>query len=241
MTRAAVRLLFALSVAVVAAAVADPLVEAAANAGWFGRGTFTDRSSVDVVPALVAGTAIVVLQLALRIAGLFRSRVDGKALLRASDQALSDGIGRLLPLTFGLQIVTLFVMETAEQVAVWHHSLGGTVWLGGPVAVSLAAHAFACITVAFAAARAIRVLAAGAARVISIVRELATLRPQCSRGLIVRRRRSFLRYSLLRVRFRIGERAPPATPLLVRHSTAQGEYSCFLDARYDCSSLLSSV
>ena len=41
-----------------AAAIADPLVEFASNAGWFGAGNFTDHSNLDVVPALFAGVAL---------------------------------------------------------------------------------------------------------------------------------------------------------------------------------------
>jgi hypothetical protein len=43
--------------AVLAAAIADPLVEFASNAGWFGPGNFTDRSNLDVGPVFALGIA----------------------------------------------------------------------------------------------------------------------------------------------------------------------------------------
>lgn len=207
MIRAALRSLFVFAVALVAAAIADPSIESASNAGWFGPGNFTDHSTLDVMPALIAGAAVVLVLLALRTFGLFHA-VDGKSLLRASDQALADGPGRLLPLTYALQLALLFGMETLEQFAVYHHALGGTIWLGGPAVISLLGHAVACVAVAFIAARTIRAVAAIAARVISIVCAPATLRAQPD-GLILRRSGAFNRYYVLPTRCRIGERAPP--------------------------------
>jgi hypothetical protein len=179
LTHASIRLCFCLAVAVIAAAVADPLVEAASNAGWFGPGSFTDHSSADVLPALTLGCGFVTLYVALRVRSMLASsRANTPRAVRISNEALGYSVLGLLPAIFALQIVVLFSMETAEQFAVWGHGLGGTIWLGGPVTVSLTAHAVVCVVVTLAVARAIRSLASVALRVIRLMRVLATLLPQ---------------------------------------------------------------
>src|SRR5208283_1357179 len=55
MNATAIQVLFCGTVAILAAALADPLVEFASNAGLFGGGAFTDHSMLDVLPALIAG------------------------------------------------------------------------------------------------------------------------------------------------------------------------------------------
>ena len=55
-----------LCAAVLAAAIADPLVECASNAGWFGPGNFTDRSNLDVGPVFALGIATLALYLVRR-------------------------------------------------------------------------------------------------------------------------------------------------------------------------------
>jgi hypothetical protein len=179
LTRASIRLCFCLAVAVIAAAVADPLVEAASNAGWFGPGNFTDHSSVDVLPAFALGFGFVVLYVALRVRSmLLDSGGNAPNALRLSNEALGHSVRRLLPQIFTFQIVVLYGMETAEQFAVWGHGLGGTIWLGGPPAVSLAAHAAICIAVALLLARTVASLASAALRVIHLVRVLTTMSPK---------------------------------------------------------------
>ncbi len=208
--RSSFRLWFCLAVAVLSAAVADPLVEWASNAGLFGPGNFTDHSNLDVLPALLVGSVFVLLYVALRVRSLLVS--PGKLppeLLRASKDALRGGICGLLPAAFGFQILTLFLMETAEQFAVAGHGLGGTIWLGAPILVSLALHAVACAIGAFAVAYAVRVLAATTLRIIRLVRALATF-PLHGKPSIARRRASIVYLSDSRpVLCQIGERAPP--------------------------------
>ena len=154
MTRFRVRFGFCAALAVSAAALADPIVEAASNAGWFGRGSFTDHSNLDVVPALLAGVALTALYF------VRRARVV------LTGNALPNGIIPLLPMVFALQILTLYGMETAEQIAVWGHVLGPAVWLGAPWYISLAIHATSCIAVTLCLARSARMLAATTLRVI---------------------------------------------------------------------------
>ena len=113
-------------------------------------------------PSLV-GALFVVTHLVLRIR---RALASGPAydLLRASRDAIGGRVVRLLPIMFAVQMLALYCMETAEQVTVVGHPLGGTIWLGGPVLASLAVHAATCALVAFAAAKLLRVLARSAVR-----------------------------------------------------------------------------
>jgi hypothetical protein len=208
--RSSIRIWFCLAVAVLAAAVADPLIEWASNAGLFGPGNFTDHSNLDVLPALFAGTAFVALYLALRVRALLVN--PGKpapAFVRVSNDALAGSIGGLLPLTFVFQILTVFLMETTEQFAVLGHGLGGTIWLGAPILVSLALHAAACAIGAIVVAYAVRVLAATTLRIIRLVRALMAF-PLRGTPSIARRCASIEYLNDSRpVLCRIGERAPP--------------------------------
>lgn len=209
MKHLSIRLGFCLAVAVIAAALADPLVEFASNAGWFGAGAFTDHSNLDVAPALVIGLLLLGLHVALKVRAALQSPGHHQDLSREAGQALASGIARLLPAIFMLQIIALYLMETAEQFAVWGHTLGPTVWLGGPVLVSLGVHGLTCAAVAFVIANRVRALAATTVRLIRLIRALATFAfgadqlvvPQGPLGVTLRKPAPVL--------CRIGERAPP--------------------------------
>ncbi len=170
-----VRLWFSLAVAVIAAAVADPLLEAASNAGVFGRGHYTDHSNLDVLPALSVGLIAVAIHVALRI----RAHFDGdgdmmKDRLRRWDSALRSRSSLLLPATFAAQLFILYAMETCEQTIVAGHALGGMIWLGAPVAVALGVHLVTCIVTFFAAAAVMHELAWATLRVVKTIRALLT-------------------------------------------------------------------
>lgn len=158
-----IRLWFCFAVAVLAAAVADPCVEALSNAGVFGSGQFTDRSSLDVVPALIVGMLLLATYFALRVR---------RELLRSSVDAVREGVVTLLPATFVVQLGVLAAMETLEQIVVYGHALGGTIWLGGPAIFSLLVHAFACIGFACALSALLRIGARTTVRAIRLVRAL---------------------------------------------------------------------
>jgi hypothetical protein len=168
LSRSSVQLCFCLSVAAIAAAIADPLVEWASNAGCFGPGNFTDHSSADVLPALMAGGLLLAFHLIGRVRRALRASREHD-LPRTSRDALNGTLLRLLPIIFALQIATLFCMETGEQLAVIGRSLGGTVWLGGPLWASLAVHAIACVAVAFVSAKIMAVFARSAARAVRMI------------------------------------------------------------------------
>ncbi len=188
---------FCLAIAVIAAALADPLIEFASNARWFGPGSFTDCSNVDVVPALFAGVALL---------ALFMVR---KANAVLAGGALSRGCVALLPAIFGLQMATLYVMETTEQLFVFRHVFGPTIWLGAPPAISLPVHAAVCLAVTYAIVRSRRTLAATTLRVVRLIVAIATFAPQIAAPIAARRFSHVCFKNFLPVLCTIGERAPP--------------------------------
>jgi hypothetical protein len=200
--RGSIRFWFCIASAVLAAAMADPLVESLSNAGWFGPGSFTDHSNLDVLPVLLCGAAFVICYLALRVR---------RELLRASGEALRARVGRLLPYIVAAQLTVLYAMETVEQVVVAGHVMGGTVWLGGPIWFSLGVHALVGTAVAYGLARLACACAQTTLRVLRRFRALATRALHAPAPLAVRGRgTAWLRANSL-VRCRIGNRAPPLT------------------------------
>jgi hypothetical protein len=197
----AIRTWLCLAAALVAAAFADPLVEFASNSGLFGPGTFTDHSNLDVLPALTAGFGlglVYVLMRTRRILALGAGAVLGAA------PAWS-----LLPYAFGTQIALLYAMETAEQLVVAGHVMGGTIWLGGPPLASLAVHAACCLLATFLLARAARSLSQKAARIVGRIVAAIGVAPRSPAVTFLRvsRRPDARRRAPLLGRF--GDRAPP--------------------------------
>jgi len=205
-----IRFWFCFAVAVIAAATADPIVEFASNRGLFGPGSFTDHSYLDVLPALVAGSLLAAFLVLLRVRQALAAPGNRPPdLLRASSRALRSHLASLIPVAFGMQIAVLFSMETAEQIAVTGHRLGGTVWLGGPALVSLAAHALACALVVYALAKIVHACASATLRVIRLIRALTTRRRDAAPPIVVQRRDPLcLNLSYRSIR-NSGERAPP--------------------------------
>ena len=175
--------LFCLAAAVLAAALTDPLVEAASNAGWFGRGTFTDYSTLDVVPALVVSAILAISYVLLRTRPFVAPKSLGFA--RRMRDSLRAGAVRpvlpLLPAIFIVQLGALYGMETLEQIAVAGHPLGGTLWLGAPVFVALALHGGACALVAYALARTLHAITRAVVDIALYVRAILLRRPRDSR------------------------------------------------------------
>jgi hypothetical protein len=203
-----IRFGFCTAIAVIAAAIADPLVEFASNAGWFGPGLFTDHSNLDVAPVLVAGVLLLAVYLVMKAQAALANG-SGRDVWREAGHALGSDLRRLLPAIFALQMLTLYVMETAEQYVVWGHSLGPTVWLGGPLPVSLAVHAIICVALAVTIARWMRALTATTLRFIRLIRALATFAPQPAASIASRSRDCISFKRSAPVVCRIGERAPP--------------------------------
>jgi hypothetical protein len=194
------RVLFCAAVAVMAAAFADPLVELASNVGLFGPVSFTDHSNADVLPSLAVGVLLICLLAAFRATGLLN-----RARFAISHRASQ----RLLPATFAIQLATLFSMETIEQYVTTGHFLGGLIWLGGPIVISLAVHALFCIAATYSVSRAIQTVAHAVVRIVRILRGF-TLLPACRNAPQFGRSHEFvLAHDLIAIPCRIGKRAPP--------------------------------
>jgi hypothetical protein len=203
-----IRLWFCAAVAVIAAAVADPMLEFASNHGWFGPGTFTDHSNLDVLPSLAFGMFFAALCLVMRARAALDTRqgFPHGNLLQATRRALKARPSALLAVAFPLQLAVLYTMESVEQLAVYRHELGGTIWMGAPVGIALTVHAMVCVLVAWMVAATVRSLSAVTVRLIRRFTAHRRVTPQ----LVLNRRASCaLARISAPVLCRIGERAPP--------------------------------
>lgn len=189
--------------------MADLLIEGLANRGVFGHARYTDGSDAVNGPVAVLGAIFLLRFLYLRVRrALFAGEAGPAAASAAGHAPAPAAIASRLGMIFVVQIGALWVMETYEQFAVVGHGFGGTVWLGGPVAMSLAIHLLVCVVTAFSARAVLRALEPRALRLLrALLALLGTVgtahRPRFSRGLapvIV------LPYFVL---CRIGVRAPP--------------------------------
>ena len=204
---------FCLTVALTAAALAGPLMEGLANSGAFGPGTFTDGSNLDMFPALCVGTlaaAAFAVGLARRLAS---PNAHAPAWLRQAADAGRLDLSQWL-VTFALQIAVLFAMETGEQIIIAGHPLGGTIWLGGPVVVSLALHAVFGGVIAMLFSRVLHWLAIRIALVLRFARCLVLASAQSPQAHVGP---SFLvlHYPAERALRRIRGRAPPQLQLSI--------------------------
>lgn len=181
-----------------AAAIADPLVECASNRGAFGPGSFTDHSNWDVLPALGA---------ALLFGGVYIALRTRRMLARRVAPAIA-GVN-LLPTVFGVQLALLYVMETLEQFVVYGHGLGGTIWLGGPPLVSLAAHGFACVLSTFVVGHAVRALSRRAAAIVAHISAAIGVAPRSPAVMFMRRSHRADARRRAPLLSRSGDRAPP--------------------------------
>lgn len=204
-----VRLWFSLAVAVIAAAVADPLLEAASNAGAFGAGHYTDHSNLDVLPALTVGLIAIAIHLVLRVrAGMDADGETMKDRLRRWDSLLRSRAPMMLLATLATQLSVLFVMETIEQTVVAGHPFGGLIWLGAPAVIAVAVHALTCVVVFFFATGVMHELAWATLRVVKIIRAILTRDDDAS--IIVTRVRVIPRKQLTPELCTAGVRAPPS-------------------------------
>jgi hypothetical protein len=200
------------AVALVAAALADPIVESIANAGTFGPG-YADNTHLGVIPTAVLG-AILVLEIAVvRCLDVLRG-FTAASRTRFADVASSLGTRSTLtdlPIVFALQIATLYALESGEQLATSGQFAGGLVWLGGPIAFSLIVHAAMGIGLTFALGALLRAIVRAFA---SVVRTVFALLWTLQRDRSADGRRvgrvdvSFARTQAPNVR-QIGGRAPP--------------------------------
>ncbi|HEY2554282.1 MAG TPA: hypothetical protein VGI15_03450 [Candidatus Cybelea sp.] len=187
-----------LCAALLAAAIADPLVEFASNSGCFGPGNFTDASNLDVGPVFALGIAILVLCM-----------VRQARKLAARDSAPLP-LTRLIPAIFAAQLLALFGMESTEQLILHGHLLGPQIWLGGPPPFSLAVHAAVCLAVSAWMARSARRLAETTLRVLRYFERIARLAIDVAAAVTPQPDTQRCFNDLAPILCRIGERAPPA-------------------------------
>jgi hypothetical protein len=156
------RLSVLLTVALVAAAVGDTLVEWLADAGVFGRGFF-DGDQRSVVPTL-ACAGVLGLELVLaRALAMLRGRTPASArdvLLATAELISRRSLRRDLAAIFALQLAGVCAMESAEAALRGGALAGGLGWLGAPVVAALAVHALVCVLCVAAVGAALRALVA---------------------------------------------------------------------------------
>jgi hypothetical protein len=205
---ASVKVWFCLAVATVAASVADLVIESASNAGFFGSGNFTDHSDWDILPCLFVGLVFVVMHCFCGVRKLLHGSQSSASPLELNNAHVRSSL-QLLPAIYGLQILVLYAMETMEQRVVYHHLLGGSVWLGGPLAISLALHAVVCLLVTALAALLLRAFAEATVRLVQLVAALI-LRFRFHHQAFRIFRNQPQAVLLLRAICGVAERAPPA-------------------------------
>ena len=203
------RLLFCLTVAILAASVADPLLELVSNLGLFGPGHFTDRSNLDVLPALVTCSLFAFALVFIRA----RATLLSQSLRAARDSIAPSTVLRMLPAIFIAQIAVLYGMETLEQVIVYGHVLAPWLWLGGPAAVSICVHAMFCVFACFTVARAVRALAQAAVHIVCIILPCASRIARIAASFVASFDSFVAPHKPAPVSCRIGKRGPP---LLIR-------------------------
>jgi hypothetical protein len=165
-----IRGIFVCTAALLAAALGDALVEGLSNADILWHGQYTDQSSLDLLPLFV-GVIAIVLMVGHSVKRQIRSTgLPARTLIASTSRALiPDEMTSALPTIFALQLFILFSMETIEQIVVYGHDFGGTLWLGGPIAVSLLIHALIAIACAFLLSGALRAVARALIRVVKCI------------------------------------------------------------------------
>jgi hypothetical protein len=154
------RLSMVLTVALVAAAVGDTVVEWSANAGLFGLG-FSDTDQRSIVPTLACAGVLALEFTCARAFAMLRGRTPAtvREVLRASARLLAQrSLLRDLPAIFALQLGGVYLMESIEALVRGGTVAGGLGWLGAPVLVALALHlgvCLACVVVVGALLRAL--------------------------------------------------------------------------------------
>jgi len=134
------RLFVLLCAALVAAAIADPLVESVSNSGVLG-GHYDDDNHLGVVPVLLVGIALAATILFAHCARILRSSAGGSRdwLVDTAKDISARAPLQDLPALFALQLAALYALEATEQLLVGG-DVGTMAWLGGPLTFSLLVH-----------------------------------------------------------------------------------------------------
>ncbi len=209
------RALFVLAAAMMAAAIANPIVESMSSAGMFGPG-FGDHDQSSVVPTFAIAAFFAFGLVAIRTVRALRGRslgarfVDGMARDLARRARASD-----VPFVLAVQFVTVYAMERMECFVHALPAESGLAWLGGPAVVAIAAHVLTGIAVTFALGWAVRAVARLLATVVRAVLDaIAFVRARAAASFATRSRSdASAADSLAHVRGTRG-RAPPSAPAL---------------------------
>jgi hypothetical protein len=157
--------------ALIAAAVADPLVEGIANTGLVGPG-YADNDHLSVLPTLVVGGLLTLLVIYTRSLALVRYKSAGRDwIVKTARQISTRAPLADLPLVLVLQFAVLFIMESSEQLALSGRISGGTAWLGGPIWFSVSVHAAIGCACIVGLSRALRSIVTRCAVLVSIAIE----------------------------------------------------------------------
>jgi hypothetical protein len=207
--RTSVYIVFVCAVALFAAVIGDAVVEGVSNTGALWRGNYTDRSSLDLFPVFLLAVTAFIMTKGLSL--LEHARATGLStraiVLSTSRAVVAAEIVRLLPIIFMLQLAILYSMETTEQIFVYGHAFGGTLWLGGPVAASLVIHALCAVATAFVLSSALSALGRALTRIVRCM--FARFVVRARRTIVLGPRRVFCALALI-VTAAFVERGPPA-------------------------------
>jgi hypothetical protein len=211
-------LLSGFAVALVAAALGDPLVETVSNTGIFGR-AFIDDNHQSVAIVLVAGIVLGVLLLIAR----FRFAAAGAStnsrdwLREVISGLLSTSSSRHIAPIFAAQMAVVYAMESCEQLLGTGASVHGFSWLGAPIVFSLPMHLAVCVFCAYVIRHATRAILPAFIAVIRDVldRILVEFARNAARSVFVSSIEQLVRHVELTATERIRGRAPPSLATLV--------------------------
>ncbi len=209
------RLPFLMAVALLAAAIGDPLVETIANSGVLGPG-FADYDHSSVIPALIVGTSLALLLIGWECRRLVRSRSEARERpIGLARRFLARSPIHDMPFVVILQLGVVFVMESGEQLFSGGGLVGGTAWLGGPVVFSLLAHACIGAICTLLVAHGMRAIVRRCATLVEVVfdRILGAFGPETA-TIFARRDDEVPRCTQMLHVHRCGERAPPRLLIL---------------------------
>jgi hypothetical protein len=166
-----IRAVFVCSAALLAAVAGDAVLEWISNADILWHGHYTDRSSMNLLPVFVLAVLAIITALGLSVHRQAREKgISARSFFLSSTRSLTKReIVRLLPTIFLLQILVLFSMETAEQIAVYGHAFGGTLWMGAPVAACLLGHALFAVLSAFSLSNGLEALTKALLRIVKCI------------------------------------------------------------------------
>jgi hypothetical protein len=201
------------AIALVAAALSDPLVETISNTGIFGRG-FRDDNHQSVATVLVAGTVLGLLLLVARFRfGASGAQTGSRDWLREVVCGLSKSSpSRHIAAIFAAQIAVVYTMEFCEQLLTPGASIAGLSWLGAPIVFSLPIHFAVCVFCAYAVRHITRAIVPGFIAVICDVldRILAEFARNGAGTVFVNSIEQLVRHVELTAADRIRGRAPPS-------------------------------